>query len=173
MKNSIFFALLSLSVLALSGCGGGGSAPLNVPSNTAVVFSIADKFGNLTTASKAISGIQVTAKLPAGVFPNITSGRLLRLGETGLKGLKGNASIPFGRYSATTNQIVFLVVANPITSSIGFGDFARLTYNTSNSPPVKNDFVTSGFSYLVSGPGSVDLTTLVNTDVNLTTYPRL
>ncbi len=157
---------LALAALSLAGCGGGSGAGATLPTNTAVVFSVTPAVAGFNSA---IAGIQVTATLPAGVFPNISSGRFLRIGETGLKSLKGNGTIAFGRYSATTNQVVFAMVANPITSDIGVGDFARLTYTaTGSTAPTVAEFQQA--SYLVSGAGGVDLSGQVTRGVSLTTY---
>lgn len=163
MKRSTLFTSVSFALLLLSGCGGGGTAP-TLQSNTAVVFS-ATPSGNLTTA---ISGIQITATLPQGVFLNTSSGRSLRLGENGLKSLKGNAQI-FGRYSATTNQVVFALVANPITSDMGTGDFARLTYTTSTGISLSETSF-QNISHKISGPSSVDLSSQVTVAAKLTRY---
>ncbi len=157
-----------LALLAVAGCGGGSGAGAAQPVNTAVVFSATPAVAGFNSP---LAGIQVTATLPAGVFPNISSGRFLRIGETSLKSLKGNGTIAFGRYSATTNQVVFAMVANPITSDLGTGDFARLTYTaTGSTAPTVADF--QQFSYLVSGAGAVDLTPQITKGVSLTTYPK-
>lgn len=169
MEKLCKIAGISLCLSLVAACGGGGSgAPVAAQANKAVVFGAADSFGNLTGASNGIKGIQVTATLPAGVFPNISSGRFLRIGETGLKSLKGNAFIPFGRYSATTNQVVFALVANPIDSSIGTGDFARLAYNGGGET-----LGASGFEptvYKVAGPGGTDISARVTKTIRLTTF---
>jgi hypothetical protein len=158
--------ILALAALSLAGCGGGSGAGATLPTNTAVVFSVTPAVAGFNSA---IEGIQVTATLPTGVFPNISSGRFLRIGETGLKSLKGNGSIAFGRYSATTNQVVFAMVANPINSDLGTGDFARLTYTaTGSTSPTAADF--QQFSCLVSGAGGTDLSAQVTKGVSLTTY---
>jgi len=158
------------TLILLAGCGGGGgSTPSPVAKSTAVVFGLRDTFGNLTTPVK---GIQITATLPAGTTPNTdpSDNRALVIGETGLKGLGNNIFIPFGRYSATTRQVLFTVVANPITTSIVLGDFARLTYNADQgtTPPVVSEFQVT--DYKVSGPNSVDISSRVAPTLNLVTY---
>lgn len=157
------------TLILLAGCGGGGgSTPSPVAKSTAVAFGLRDTFGNLTTP---IKGIQITATLPAGTTPNtLPDNRELVIGETGLKGLGNNIFIPFGRYSATTRQVLFSVVANPITTSIALGDFARLTYNTDQgtTPPVVSEFQVT--DYKVSGPNSVDISSRVAPELNLVTY---
>ena len=155
---------VSIILLPLAGCGGGGSASPQ-PVNKAVVFGATDTFGNLTTAVRAI---QVTATLPTGVFPNISGSRTLRIGETGLKSLKGQ--ILFGRYSATTNEVVFAVWANPITSSLGLGDFARLTYNVAPTATAPPESAFQQANYLVSGPNATDISARVTKSIKLTAY---
>jgi hypothetical protein len=160
--------IISIALLTLTGCGGGGGSSSPLPTNTAVIFGATDTFGNLTTA---IRGITVTATLPAGVTPNLSGERTLQLGETGLKSLKDNAAIPFGRYSATTNQVMFAVVANPINGTIGLGNFARLTYvSPPGVTPVEAAFQQA--SYRVSGPNGVDISAKLSRTITLATYPR-
>ncbi len=167
MVNFSIRILPVLAALSLAGCGGGGAGATQ-PVNTAVVFSITPAVAGF---SSPVEGVQVTATLPSGVFPNISSGRFLRIGETGLKSLKGNGSIAFGRYSATTNQVVFAMVANPITSDLGTGDFARLTYTaTGSTSPTAADF--QQFNCLVSGPAGADISSQLTRGVSLTTYPK-
>jgi hypothetical protein len=172
MKFYLRFQFVVVASLLLAGCGGGGGGTsVSQPTSTAVVFSIRDVFGNLTSAANSISGIQVTSTLPRGISPNVSSGRILRIGNSDLKSLKGNASIQFGTYSATTNQVTFLVTANPITANIGFGEFARLTYTTTlSNPPTLADFRAQPLSVKVSGPNAVDLSGKVAAEVGLTTY---
>ncbi|HZV81235.1 MAG TPA: hypothetical protein VFF53_03600 [Geobacteraceae bacterium] len=162
MKNILLFA--SIALLPLAGCGGGGSTSPQ-PTNKAVLFGTTDTFGNMTTPIRAI---QVNAILPPGVFPNLSGSRTLRIDETGLKGLKGQ--ILFGRYSATTNEVVFAILANPITSSIGLGDFARLTYNVAPTAAAPPESAFQQANYLVSGPNSTDITARITKSVKLTAY---
>ncbi|GEM_PF-3996012 len=159
MKRFLLFA--SLALLPLSGCGGGGSTSPQ-PTNKAVVFGI---FGNLTTA---VRGIQVTATLPRGVFPNHT-GNVLRLEEKGLKSLKGTAQV-FGSYSARTNRVYLGVIPTTASLDIGLGDFARLTYTVDPAvaAPPEADFQQATF--LVSGPNATDISARVTTSVKLTLY---
>jgi outer membrane lipoprotein-sorting protein len=169
MKKFILFIFLTLPLVFLSSCGGGSSASL--PTNKAVVFRSVDTFNNMTSATSAIKLITITATLPSGVFPN-HSGNTLRIGETGLKGLKGNAFIPFGHYSANTNQVVFDVVVNNVgTDTIGFGDLARLTYTTNPGLSV-SEANFQQFSYKVFGPGGSIFSDRVTGEAKLTTYPR-
>lgn len=126
-KSALVGMLFMMLILPLAGCGGGGSsgggdAPL--AQKTATIT-----FGVMSTATLGgvpINGIHVVAKIPAGVTvatdpanPRVISG--------GLAGLKTNGSLPFGRYSATTREVVFDVIDTGNQSGIGFGDFARLT----------------------------------------------
>lgn len=161
MINRPIYLFLSLLALAIAGCGGSASSSTPITSHTAVTYSITPLFNNTTT----VRGITVTATLPAGVFPILSSNTTtLKTGATSLTGLNGT-SIFTGSYNSATNQVIFDAVnINGIS-----GNFARLTYTANPGiSPVKNDF--SSFSYLVSGPGGSDLTTRVTKDVNLTPY---
>ena len=164
--NCRHLILLALAAFTLNGCGGSSSSSAPITAHTAVTYRVTPLFTNTTT----ISGIHVSAVLPVGVFPILSSPstRVLKTGVTSLLGQNGARILSQGRYSSTTREVVFDAVASNLTAGFS-GDFARLTYTTAQGvSPVKSDF--GSFTYLVSGPGGSVLSTRVATDVNLTPY---
>lgn len=116
MNQFIRFALLSLTVIGLAACGGGGSgASVTGPQRTATV-----NFAILGNYSAPISGVSITARLPEGVSVAL-DGTSNVLQQPGLSSTKGLA---FGSYSAGIRQVDLGVVN--LTTSIGYGTFATL-----------------------------------------------
>lgn len=125
MKMHALFGLLPLVLsLPLAGCGGGGGGEAQLSQKTATIT-----FAVMSTAMlpSPIAGIHITAQLPAGVTVTTEPTNPRQIAD-GLTGIKTNGSIPFGRYSATTRQVIFDVIdASSDQAGIGLGDFARLT----------------------------------------------
>ncbi|GFO57793.1 hypothetical protein GMST_01180 [Geomonas silvestris] len=116
MNQFIRFALLSVTLLALAACGGGGSgAAVTGPQRTATV-----SFAILGNYSSPISGVSITARLPQGVNVAL-DGTSHTLQQPGLSSTKGLA---FGSYSAGIRQVDLGVVN--LNQSIGYGTFATL-----------------------------------------------
>lgn len=133
--------------------------------NKAIIISAKLKpgFANLSTAVK---GIQVDVTLPAGVTPTHTNGQLL-ISETGLKNLNSNGFIASGSYDTTTGVHFTLLPNNVVSSDLGVGDIARLTYQTANGVELSAQDIQPVFK--VSGAGSRPLYGL-DPSVSIITY---
>ncbi len=161
MKLYIICLIATYST-ALAGCGGSGpSAP---PSGkTALLFGVNGTFSNLSSAKV----IDLKATLPVGFAPILAanSTRELEIGVNGLYGLRP-AIIMFGRYSATTRQILFEVYVPADSSESLTGNFARLAYTANGTP----SFANISSIMQVYGPGGSDLTHRGTKTVTPTTY---
>lgn len=160
--NLRYSCLFTIFTLSLAGCGGSGpSAP---PSGkTALLFGVTGTFSNLSSAKV----IDLKATLPVGVVPILAanSARELEIGINGLYGLPP-ATIMFGRYSATTRQVILQAAAQDISRDSLTGNFARLTYTANGTP----SFANISSIMQIYGPGGSDLTHRGTKTVTPTTY---
>jgi hypothetical protein len=110
-KNTLLIVCSSLLFLGLTACGSGGSTSPKQQKTATLTFNTVS-----SAHSAALLGIQLSAKLPAGVsFSDIT---------TALTGHNDTGQLLGGSYDASNRTITF-AVANPSTP-IRFGTFAQL-----------------------------------------------
>lgn len=110
-KFILFIAGSTVMLFGLVGCGNGGGSSSRQQKTATVTFSTVS-----SAHSEPLLGIQLSAKLPAGVsFNNIT---------TALTGHNDTGQLLGGSYNASNRTITFSV-ANPV-SPIRFGTFAEL-----------------------------------------------
>ncbi len=178
MAKKYLFSYIALFLLILSGCGGGGGTgvvPLPVAKNNALILSATLKPG-LTNTSAAIKGIDVSFVLPAKASPILNADGSLQISETGLKNLSTQGNIPLGSYNQGTRTINFILWPNDVaTSDLGIGDIARITYTTASGAALTSqelEQIRLSLSYLVSGPGSVDISSEIVPSANLVTYQK-
>ena len=146
---------------ATSGCGGGSAPSAPQTGKTALLFGAT--FANLSGAKV----IDLKATLPAGVTPILAagSGRELEIGVNALYGIPPVA-IMFGRYSATSRQVVMQAYVTNVGTDFINGNYARLTYNPSGTPVLTN-ISTAVSAY---GTGASNLTGQAVKTVTATTY---
>ena len=117
--------------------------------------------GSLLTSGEGIHGIksELLQSLAAG------SGRELEIGVNALYGIPPVA-IMFGRYSATSRQVVMQAYVTNVGTDFINGNYARLTYNPSGTPVLTN-ISTAVSAY---GTGASNLTGQAVKTVTATTY---
>jgi hypothetical protein len=180
MTKRPLFSYLALFLLVLSGCGSGAAetVPLSVPENKAIILSASLKPG-LANTSATIKAIEVSFDLPAGASPVLHMDGSLQIGETGLKNLKilaTQGNIASGSYNQGTRTVHFTLLPNNIiTSDIGTGDIARLTYTTTSGTalaPQELEQLQQSLAFMVSGPGSVDISSEIVPSARIMTYQK-
>jgi hypothetical protein len=176
MAKGTLFSNLALLVLVLSGCGGAADVvPLSVPVNKAIVLSSALKPG-LSNSSLPIRGYTVSFVIPANVAPVLNVDGSLLIGETGLNNLKILASqgnIPAGNFDPLSRKVQFdLWPNNALTSDLGVGDLARLTYTSTSGAELTAQEIEKTLTYVVSGPGSADLSSEIVPAARIVTYQK-
>jgi hypothetical protein len=168
-KVTLYVCVVSLMLL-LPGCGGGSGNAVSQPMNTAIVLSSTLAPG-LTKTSSPIKGIDVAFVLPLSATPVLNTDGTLLIGETGLKNLNINGSIPSGSYDPATRGVHFILLPNNIaTTDLGTGDIARLTCNISAGAKLTAQEIHP--VYKVSGPGSVDISGEIVPVVTIVTYQK-
>jgi hypothetical protein len=159
--------------MLLPGCGGGSGNAVSLPilpMNTAIVLSSTLAPG-LTKTSVPIKGIDVAFVLPASATPLLNSDGTLMIGETGLKNLNINGTIPSGSYDPATRGVHFILLPNNVaTTDLGIGDIARLTCQISSGAQLSAQEIHP--VYKVSGPGSVDISGEIVPSVSIVTYQK-
>ena len=173
MSKVTFYSCITSFLLLLSGCGGGASNAVPLPTNTAVVLSAALAPGRTQTSSP-IKEIDVIFVLPQAATPILdptkTDGSLL-IGETGLKNLNLNGFILAGSFNSSTREVRFSLLPNDIvTTDLGTGDIARLTCSISSGAQLSAQDIHP--TYGGFGPGSVDLSTEIIPSVSIVTYQK-
>ena len=171
MAKITLYTFLALILLVPPGCGGGGGggSPAPLPMNKAIILS-ANLAPGLTGTSQPIKAIEVTFTLPAAASVIHTNGALL-IGETGLKNLNNNGSVPSGSYDSATGTVHFILLpTNIATTDLGTGDIARLTYETTSGAELSPQGIQP--VYKVSGPGSVDISNEIVPSVRTVTYVK-
>ncbi|MGB9082561.1 MAG: hypothetical protein WCD00_14795 [Desulfuromonadaceae bacterium] len=153
-KVSLLSSCVALFLL-LSGCGGGTGSAVPLPVNKGVVLSATLKQG-IPQTSHPIASIQVEFVLPKRATPILNADGSLQIGETGLKCLNPNGSVPAGSYDPATGTVRFILLPNDVTIGLGTGDIARLTYENSSGAELSPQEIQQTLSYKVVGLGSPD-----------------
>lgn len=170
MKKMHLSLCLVLCLMMLTGCGAGTTNPTPLPVNKAIVISANKKLG-FANLSSAITSIQVSFTLPANVVPTLVlaSDGSFSTSETGLKSLKLNGTILEGSYIGNTVQ--FMLWPNDVgTTDLGLGEFARLTYETTSGAELTSSSIQPVLK--VSGPGSRDISSQIESSVSIVTYQK-
>ena len=161
-------------MLLLPGCGGGGSGnAVPLPVNNAIVLS-ANLAPGLTSTSVPIKAIQVSFSLPGAATPIRNQDGTLLVGVTGLFSLKSNGQIfqDSASYDPASGTVTFTILANPFaTEDLGTGNIARLTYVTATGAQISAQDIQS-LVYLVSGPGSENISNQIVPSVSIVTYQK-
>lgn len=170
MKKKPLSLCLVLFLLMLTGCGGETSSNVPLPVNKAIVISANLKPG-FANISSAITAIEVSFTLPADVSPALVlaSDGSFSTSETGLKSLNPKGSIPTGSFIGNTVHF-FLWSNDPAITDLGFGEIARLTYETTSGTELTSSSIQPVFK--VSGPGSRQLSHQVEPAVSIVTYQK-
>lgn len=176
--------LLAISAImtigsAVAGCGSG--TPEAQQKTATITFSA------MSTASlpTAISGVEISAKLPAGVSVFLQPGSANQIGGSALASVKPNGFI-LGSYSSSIRQVTIAVADNAQPpKGLGFGnigDFATLECTFSPSLTLTEnsflginqtfpDFKATGVFKNMSGTriiGTVDLTNKLKPSMKVT-----
>lgn len=120
IKGSAMFKLigrvtiLCSGVLLLFGCGSGSSVTLPQQKTATVVFSATN--APLTTS---ISGLEITAKMPAGANVRLKTGTANEIDLTSVTPKLSNSMIFAGSYSSATREITLIIAPQTVPSNWG------------------------------------------------------
>lgn len=124
------YGFIIITLLFLSGCGGGGGGtPTVQPTIARVTLSTQ---GTLTTGE--LSGIGVTLQLPAGVTPALAANGSVDSGVVKASGVLANSADPviptyYSPANGTTPGTLVFVLASQPPNGFGIGEFATVTLN--------------------------------------------
>jgi len=153
MKN--FLNLIRLfclpAVIALAGCGGGGSNNASVPvaPATKAIVRLSSQ-GTLPQGSQ-LSGIDVTITLPKGVSLKTDANGQVAAGVVTLSGVavqSGTVATPVLSYTPATATTLATLRITFGTSNFGTGEFATINGDIApvSSAPAATDVVIDNFS---------------------------
>jgi len=136
--------ILSLTLMVLSACGGGGTGTTVPP---ATVYTTATLKINLSgdLAGKAISGAEFTLTLPANVTPAMVSGVVATSVVTPSGTFVGSTIVPIVTYIpavGATPGTVHVIVSNSLSAGVTtVGEVATITLQLANgAAPLVTDF---------------------------------
>lgn len=171
-KGALFCSYVTFFLLLLTGCGSGAGSAVPLPVNKGIILSSNLKQGIPPAPLPTIVGIEVAFVLPKTATPVLNTDGSLQISETGLKGLNPKGSVPAGSYDPVTGTVRFFLLPNDVVIGLGTGDVARITYETSSGAELTSQEIQQTLSYKVSGSGSIDISSQIESSVRIVTYQK-
>lgn len=150
LRTLLRSALVSITVLAFFGCGGGGDGGGGTPSTgTQAVVTLSTQ-GTLPPGTN-IGGIDCTVQLPSGVTCKSDATGLTDATAAVASGAAEGGTL-VGNFTAATGKVRIAVIK---TSGFGPGEFATLNLDLSGAAPSASDFSVSGLSVVDFNNGAI------------------
>jgi predicted small lipoprotein YifL len=153
VKNIMSYLAMTLTLLTLAACGGGGTADQNPPPTAKTTATLKISQTGSLPASTAISGADFTLTLPSNVTPAMTNGAVAT-GVVTFSGTFVNSTLsPQVIYTAATTSApgtFKVILANSIPAGVTqVGEIATITLQLANgAAPIASNFVVSGDSVI-------------------------
>lgn len=147
MKNKLIYLALTLTLLTLAACGGGGSSNGSNPANAVLKISLT---GSLPQYS-AISGATFTITLPENVTPALTNGIVASDVASNSVTFAGSSISPQVVYTAATvnahGTLKVILTSSISTGLTQVGEAATITLQLANGAvPSAGSFILSDVS---------------------------